>query len=160
MKIHHLYFAQTLALNPEQAWAFFSSPYHLNDITPAFFHVEITSPVPDDIYAGLMISYRMKAVAGWPMAWLSEVCHCQRPQRFVYQQRVGPFNFWSHEVCITPCAEGIKLEDIVYYAMPWGWLGDWLDRLLIGPKLQQIFITRRDYLAQHWGVSAEGNHLP
>lgn len=62
MKIHRLYRRQTLALDLMQAWQFFSSPYYLNQITPDFFHVEITSPVPDEIYAGLMISYQMKAV--------------------------------------------------------------------------------------------------
>jgi ligand-binding SRPBCC domain-containing protein len=129
-----------------QAWEFFSSPHTLNDITPAFFHVEITSKVPDKIYAGLMISDRMKAVSGIQMAWLSEVCHCDEPKRFVYQQRVGAFKFWSHEVFLTEIEVGILLEDIMFYAMPFGWLGKLLDRLLIADKLKQIFDTRRDYL--------------
>ncbi len=152
MKIYQLYRQQTLSMNLEQAWAFFSSPYYLNDITPDFFNVEITSKVPDDIYGGLMISYRMKAVFGWPMAWLSEVSHCQRLKRFVYQQRVGPFKFWSHEVCLTETLAGIVMEDIVFYAMPWGWLGEVMHGLLIRQKLQQIFDTRRAVLKNKWGV--------
>ena len=134
-----------------QAWEFFSSPHTLNDITPAFFHVEITSKVPDKIYAGLMISYRMKAVFGIPMAWLSEVCHCDEPKRFVYQQRVGPFHFWSHEVSLQPCSEGVLLEDIVFYTMPFGWFGQLMHELLIGKKLADIFKTRHDYLQTHCG---------
>jgi ligand-binding SRPBCC domain-containing protein len=151
MQIYRLYRRQELQMTLQQAWEFFSSPYHLNDITPNFFHVEITSKVPDKIYAGLMISYRMKAVFGMPMAWLSEVCHCDEPKRFVYQQRIGPFKFWSHEVCLSEINGSIVLEDIMFYAMPFGWLGELLQRLLIAAKLEQIFDTRRDYLQAHWG---------
>ena len=72
MKIYQLYRQQALNMTVEDAWSFFSSPYHLNDITPDFFHVTITSKVPEKMYAGLMISYQMKAVFGIPMNWLSE----------------------------------------------------------------------------------------
>lgn len=151
MKIHQLYRKQHLKLTHPEAWAFFSSPYHLNDITPDFFHVDITSTVPPDIYAGLMIRYRMRAVFGLPMEWLSEISHCDKPHRFVYEQRIGPFKFWSHEVCLTDDNEGVILEDIVFYVMPFGWLGQILNTLLIRDKLKRIFDTRHDYLAAHWG---------
>ena len=146
MQIYQLYRRQELNMTVQEAWEFFSSPYNLNVITPDFFHVEITSKVPDKIYTGLMISYRMKSVFGIPMAWLSEICHCDEPKRFVYQQRIGPFKFWSHEVCLTEIDGGIVLEDIMFYAMPFGWLGKMLHRWLIADKLKQIFDTRRDYL--------------
>jgi ligand-binding SRPBCC domain-containing protein len=152
MKIYQLYRRQVLKLSQQQAWDFFSSPYYLNEITPDFFNVEIVSKVPAKIYAGLMISYRMKAVWGLPMGWLSEISHCEEPHRFVYQQAVGPFKFWSHEVCLTQQDQSIIMEDIVFYAMPWGWLGQCLHALLIGDKLQQIFDTRQNYLQAKWGV--------
>lgn len=152
MKIYRLYRRQELALPLTEAWDFFSSPYHLNEITPAFFHVEILSPVPDDIYAGLLIEYSMRAVFGMPMTWLSEISHCDKPKRFVYTQRAGPFRFWSHEVCLSQHANSILVEDICTYAMPLGWLGRAVNKLLIAKKLTQIFDTRRDILAQRWGL--------
>ena len=152
MQIYQLYRQQQLNLTNKEAWDFFSSPYNLNDITPDFFNVEITSKVPADIYAGLMISYRMKAVFGIPMTWLSEVSHCQEPKRFVYEQRIGPFKFWSHEVCLTECTNGILLEDIIFYAMPFGRLGELLQTVVIGNKLRRIFDVRRDYLNGKWGT--------
>ncbi|MGR9044968.1 MAG: SRPBCC family protein [Gammaproteobacteria bacterium] len=134
-----------------EAWAFFTSPYHLNDITPDFFNVQITSRVPEGIYGGLLISYQMTAVFGIPMTWLSEISHCDKPRRFVYQQRIGPFRFWSHEVCLTEQDHGILLEDIVYYALPMGWLGLLLHKVLIADKLDRIFATRRESLQARWG---------
>jgi ligand-binding SRPBCC domain-containing protein len=152
MKIYSLYRKQRLTITSEQAWQFLSSPYHLNQITPDFFNVETTSPVPDDIYAGLLISYRMKAVFGIPLSWLSEISHCDKPRRFVYQQRVGPFNFWSHEVSLRENNGGVEVEDIVFYTMPSGWLGEILHVLLIRNKLQNIFNTRQDYLQVKWSM--------
>lgn len=153
MKIYQLYRRQPLNITREEAWAFLSSPYHLNEVTPDFFNVEIISPVPSAIYAGLMISYRMKAVFGIPMAWLSEVSHCDVPQRFIYQQRVGPFKFLSHEVRLTETEGNVVLEDILFYAMPLSWLGQLTHSLLIGGKLKRIFDVRRDYLHSKWGAN-------
>ena len=156
MKIYHLYRRQHLNLTIHEAWKFFSSPYNLNDITPDFFHVKITSEVPEKIYAGLMISYRMKAVLGIPMDWLSEISHCDEPKRFVYEQRIGPFKFWSHEVCLTEEQNGVVLEDIMFYAMPMGWLGQFINSVLIASKLEHIFDNRRNYLHSTWGDLFEG----
>jgi len=153
MKIYQLYRRQALVLPIQEAWVFFSSPYNLNEITPDFFHVTVTSNVPEQIYSGLMISYSMKAVFGLPMAWLSEVSHCDKPKRFVYEQRIGPFKFWSHEVCLTEQGNGIVLEDIVFYAMPFGWLGQFLNKVLIADKLVRIFKVRQDYLNGRWGIT-------
>ena len=153
MPINRLYKRQTLNLSLDEAWRFFSSPYHLNDITPDFFNVSITSPVYEDIYGGLLISYSMKAVLGIPMTWVSEISHCDKPRRFVYQQAIGPFKFWSHEVALSQEDSFVILEDIVFYAMPFGWLGQLLNKLLIAKKLEQIFTTRYDYLQARWGVT-------
>jgi ligand-binding SRPBCC domain-containing protein len=153
MKIYPLYRRQALALTVQEAWDFFSSPYNLNEITPDFFNVTVTSKVPERIYGGLMISYDMKAVFGISMAWLSEISHCDEPKRFVYEQRIGPFKFWSHEVCLTEQDGGIVMEDIVFYAMPLGFIGQFINKILIAGKLEQIFTVRQHYLAARWGLN-------
>jgi ligand-binding SRPBCC domain-containing protein len=151
MKIYRLHFSQHLALDSQQAWDFFSSANYLNAITPDFFNVQITSPVPEKIYGGLLICYQMKVLYGFPMTWVSEVTQCDEPQRFVYQQLEGPFRFFSHEVCITQLEDGVMIEDIVYYAMPLCFLGNLFHRLLIGKRLQHIFTHRAEILRQKWG---------
>ena len=54
-------------------------------------------------------------------------------------------------MCLTETQDGIVLEDIMFYAMPIGWLGQIINTVLIANKLEQIFDTRRDYLASKWG---------
>jgi len=155
MNLYQLYRRQALTISRQEAWDFFSSPHYLNEITPDFFNVEITSKVPEKIYAGLMISYRMTAVGGIPMPWLSDVSHCEEPYRFVYQQAVGPFKFWSHEVRLSEEDGHIVMEDIVFYAMPFGWLGQLMHAVLVGKKLQNIFDTRQHYLQRKWGIESK-----
>lgn len=151
MKIHQLHYQQSLNLSMQEAWDFFTSPLHLNTITPDFFTITPTSTVPAQIYSGLMISYDMKAVFGLPMSWLSEISHCERPHYFIYQQKEGPFKFWSHEVRLTKSETGITVEDIIFYTMPFGFIGEIFHELMIANKLAKIFSTRSDYLSQRWG---------
>jgi ligand-binding SRPBCC domain-containing protein len=113
---------------------------------------ESPSTFPKKIYAGLLIGYRMKVVFGIP-ALLSEVRQCDEPKRFVCQQRIGPFKCWSHEVCLTETQNGIALEDIIFYVLPFGWVGELLNRWLSAGGLKRIFDTRRDYLQAKWRLS-------
>ncbi|MBE0470650.1 MAG: SRPBCC family protein [Methyloprofundus sp.] len=151
MKIYQLYYQQVLNMSRDEAWQFFTSPHHLNTITPDFFTITPISKVPEEIYRGLMIAYNMKAVFSWPMAWLSEISHCETGHYFIYDQRIGPFKFWSHEVRLTEQDQGILLEDIVFYAMPFGLFGSLCHKLMIADKLANIFNTRADYLAHRSG---------
>lgn len=151
MKIYRLNYKQSLKLSKDEAWQFFTSPFHLNTITPDFFTITPTSDVPEQIYSGLLISYDMKAVFGFPMSWLSEISHCDDSNYFVYEQRVGPFKFWSHEVRLTEIDRAVVVEDIVFYCMPFGVMGRFFHKFLIADKLAAIFATRKDYLDKRWG---------
>jgi ligand-binding SRPBCC domain-containing protein len=151
MKIYQFYRSQLLNMKLDEAWDFFSSPFNLNEITPDFFHVTITSKVPARIYSGLMIRYKLVAVFGIPMDWLSEVSHCDEPRRFVYEQRIGPFKFLSHEIALTSSEQGILMEDIIFYVMPLGWFGRLVNHLLIARRLDRIFDARQAYLHKRWG---------
>jgi len=53
-------------------------------------------------------------------------------------------------VCLSETQSGIQLEDIMFYAMPFGWLGELLNRWLIADRLARIFDTRRDVLQAKW----------
>jgi hypothetical protein len=55
-------------------------------------------------------------------------------------------------VCLTETQNGIVLEDIMFYAMPIGWLGQLINTILITNKLERIFDTRGDYLESKWGL--------
>jgi len=151
MTVHRLQHKQFLPITLEEAWTFFSTPRTLEAITPAFLNFEITSEVPEEIYAGLVITYRIAAVAGIPMTWVTEIKHVERLRRFVDEQRIGPFRFWYHEHRFQAVAGGIEMEDIVHYVMPWGWFGRIAHWVFIRDRLASIFHFRRNYLDGFFG---------
>ncbi len=152
MKVYRLHRRQHLPISLEQAWPFFSSPRNLEAITPAFLNFEITSELPERVYSGLIITYRIAAVAGIPMTWVTEVKDVEPLRRFVDEQRLGPFRFWHHEHVFREApGGGIVMEDTVHYVMPWGWLGQAVHALFIGARLREIFDFRRECVAGLWG---------
>ena len=63
----HLIFTQTLPITPDKAWSFFSNPANLAKITPPKMNFDIINTLPDIIYEGMFIEYRVS-----PMADLSK----------------------------------------------------------------------------------------
>lgn len=152
MKIFSLSRRQVLPLSLEEAWHFFSTPRNLEEITPAFLNFHITSDIPEEIYAGLIITYRIAAVAGVPMTWVTEIKHVERFRQFVDEQRLGPFRFWFHQHRFREVDGGIEMEDSVHYVMPWGWLGRLVHHVFIRRRLEAIFDFRRAYLEERFPV--------
>lgn len=160
MKVYRLHRVQRLPITLEQAWPFFSTPRNLERITPGFLNFVITSDPPEDIYAGLIITYRIAAVAGVPMTWATEIKHVEPLRRFVDEQRIGPFRFWYHEHSFRAVEDGIEMEDSVHYVMPWGWLGRLVHAVFIEARLRAIFDFRREYLAGLWQSAEALNPSP
>ena len=155
MKVHHLTRRQFIPITPEEAWPFFSTPRNLEAITPDFLRFKILSEVPNEIYSGLIISYKIRALLSVPMSWVTEIKHVAPLCGFVDEQRLGPFRFWFHEHRFTPVEGGIEMEDIVSYVMPLGWLGEIAHGLLIRKRLEAIFDFRRSYIEGLWPLSHE-----
>jgi ligand-binding SRPBCC domain-containing protein len=159
MKIHCLSRKQILPITQEEAWPFFSTPRNLEQITPAFLRFQILSEIPDKIHNGLIICYRIRAVAGVPMTWVTEIKQVEQRGQFVDEQRIGPFRFWHHLHRFRAVAGGVEMEDTVHYVMPWGWLGELVHALFVRARLRAIFDFRRDYLENYFGAISSANAL-
>jgi ligand-binding SRPBCC domain-containing protein len=114
----------------DEVWDFISSPSNLKEITPDYMGFEITSHgLPEKVYPGLMISYRVRPVLGINMNWLTEITQVEAPYYFVDEQRAGPYALWHHEHRLRPTEKGVIMTDLVTYRPPAGPLGD-LARML------------------------------
>jgi ligand-binding SRPBCC domain-containing protein len=154
MRIYTLKRKQVLPITLEEAWPFFSTPRNLEQITPAFLRFQIVSEIPDDIYNGLIICYRIRAVAGLPMTWVTEIKQVEPLGQFVDEQRLGPYRFWHHLHRFRAVTGGVEveMEDIVHYVMPWGWIGELVHAVFVRARLRAIFDFRRDYLENYFGA--------
>lgn len=152
MKIYTLHKYQKLPITQEEAWAFLSDPHNLSTITPPGMDFKITSGADRPMYAGQIITYTVKPVAGIKTQWVTEITHCKTNHYFVDEQRFGPYTLWHHKHFIRPVEGGIEMEDLIHYKLPLGIFGQLAQALFVKNKLENIFSYRQQVLEQKFGT--------
>lgn len=152
MAIYQLHEELEVAASMEEVWDFISSPLNLKEITPDYMGFEITTAgLPEKIYPGLMISYKVRPVLGIHMNWLTEITQVSEPYYFVDEQRAGPYSIWHHEHRLKPSEKGVLMTDLVTYRLPGGPLGTLAHRVFIKNQLKGIFEYRELALEKQFG---------
>jgi ligand-binding SRPBCC domain-containing protein len=152
MSTRRLHAVQQLPVPLSEAWAFFSDPRNLAAMTPAWLRFEFTSDLPEHMYAGLRMTYRVRPFLGIPVVWVSEITEIDVPHRFVDEQQRGPYRSWRHEHRFRPVTGGVEMEDLVSYALPFGPVGSLAERLFVRRQLTRIFAFRHESLKRLFGV--------
>jgi ligand-binding SRPBCC domain-containing protein len=113
---------------------------------------DITSrDLPEKMYPGMIISYRVKPLLGINTTWVTEITQVKDKVYFVDEQRVGPYSVWHHEHFIEVIPNGVLMKDIVSYEPPFGFLGSIANKLMIKQKLNEIFNYRRQAIENKYG---------
>ncbi|MFN8207665.1 MAG: SRPBCC family protein [Bacteroidales bacterium] len=134
---------QLIKASLDQVWDFISSPANLKEITPPEMGFIVQSEnLPGKMYAGMIIAYRVKPIAGIPVTWVTEITQVKEKQFFIDEQRIGPYAFWHHQHHIEPHEDGVLMTDLVSYQPPFWFLGSIVNFLLIRNKLDAIFAYR------------------
>jgi ligand-binding SRPBCC domain-containing protein len=146
MKIYQIKSKQVLSMTLEESWDFFSDPRNLSKITPPWLNLKITSDLPDKMYEGMIITYKVYPFLGIPSNWVTEITHMKERQFFIDEQRFGPYKFWHHQHHFNEVEEGIEMTDIVNYALPLDPFSRPLNGLIVRKKVEEIFAFREDVL--------------
>ena len=152
MKIYTLHSKQLLPITKQQAWDFLSDPKNLKVITPDYMGFHILSGADRPMYSGQIIQYIVTPLLGIKTKWVTEITHVKEGSYFVDEQRFGPYALWHHKHFIKEVDGGVEMEDIIDYKVPFGILGQWVQPLLVKPKLQEIFDYRREKLIELFGT--------
>lgn len=133
----------------EEVWDFISSPANLKKITPEHMGFDITTgDLPEKMFPGMIIGYKVKPFLGIPTTWITEITHVEDKNFFVDEQRVGPYAMWHHQHHMKSVEGGVMMTDIISYRPPLGFLGAIANELVIKKKLGQIFDYRETVLSQ------------
>ncbi len=137
----------------EEAWDFFSSPLNLAKITPNDMKFVVTSDYTVDakIYAGMIITYKISPMLGIKMNWMTEITHVKEGDYFVDEERFGPFALWHHEHHFRAIKGGVIMNDILYYAIPFGPIGRLTNSLYVGKQIEKIFAHREKAIRELFG---------
>lgn len=154
--VHSLKRVQLLPISLEEAWDFFSSPVNLKNITPAQMGFKILMEMPPKIYPGMIISYNLKPFPGFSINWVTEITQVKHMEYFVDSQLSGPYGIWHHEHYFKKVDRGVEMTDLLYYKLPFGFLGHIINFLVVRKKIENIFTYRFNILNQKFGVPNQG----
>ena len=152
MAVYQLHTEQKIPASLDEVWDFISSPKNLKEITPEYMGFDITSEnLPDKMYPGMIIKYKVSPLPGLKMTWVTEITHVREKSYFVDEQRVGPYSIWHHEHKIQPIEGGVLMNDIITYKPPLGFLGAIANSIFIKKQLDVIFEYRKQALERIFG---------
>lgn len=141
---------QFLPISITEAWDFFSSPKNLNEITPSDMVFHILSDIPEKMYEGMMIMYRLKPMLNIPVLWVTEITHIEDKRFFVDEQRKGPYNIWHHEHHFEEVEGGVLMTDILHYDIGKSIFGAIAGWLFVHKKVKGIFDYRYKILEKRF----------
>ena len=158
--MHELRTSLVLPISLDEAWAFFSVPDNLDDITPPDMGFEILTQNERRTYAGQIIRYRVRPLFNIPMTWVTEITHCEDKAYFVDEQRFGPYALWHHQHHFKEVEGGVQMDDILHYKLKGGKLGALLTGWMVHGRVKAIFEHRSEVLLQNLGAKtwAEPDH--
>lgn len=134
-------------------WDFFSSPANLAKITPTEMGFLITSPVQPEMYAGMFITYKVSPALGIKLDWVTEITEINHRKFFIDEQRKGPYNIWHHEHHFKEVDGGVEMHDILYYDVPFGFIGSIANMVFVRNKVKQIFDFREKRILELFPIS-------
>jgi ligand-binding SRPBCC domain-containing protein len=125
----------------DTVFAFFADAANLQVLTPPWVHFVIRTPGPIEMRRGARIAYSIR-LHGIPVAWESEITLWQPLERFVDEQRRGPYRRWAHTHTFAAVRGGTRMVDEVEFSV----LAGWLVGALVRRDLRQIFTFRHQAL--------------
>lgn len=142
MKVYSKKSEQYINVSLEECWTFFSDPGNLQKITPSDMGFQVTDFDNKNMYEGQIIQYKITPLFGIKLSWLTEITVVKERSYFIDEQRFGPYAFWHHKHFFEPTENGVKMTDVVHYAIPFGIFGRIANALIVKNKLNQIFDYR------------------
>jgi ligand-binding SRPBCC domain-containing protein len=152
MAVHILHRIQLIPAPLDKVWSFFADPANLPLITPPEMKFVVLSATEGDrIYAGQLFEYTLRPLRWMRTRWLTEITQVEPGHSFVDEQRRGPYRLWHHQHHFRNISGGVEMTDQVHYTVPFGFLGDLANVLVVRPKLDKLFLYRRQVVERMFG---------
>jgi ligand-binding SRPBCC domain-containing protein len=141
--LHTIQTSQLIKSDLNTVWNFMSSPNNLATITPDYMGFQILNDLHGDtMYSGQIIEYNVSPILGIKLHWVTEITHVKDKSYFVDEQRFGPYTFWHHKHFLKETSQGIEMNDLVHYKLPFGIIGKLANELFVKKQLKEVFDYR------------------
>lgn len=149
--MHRFDFKQKIKASLDEVWDFFSNPSNLAEITPSKMNFKILDELPEKMYEGLLVRYKVSPLPGFRVSWTSEISTIVEKEYFVDTQVEGPFKYWHHEHRFRKIDNEVELIDHLFYQLPMGRLGKMLNEPIAQKKLNSMFAFRHQQVERLFG---------
>lgn len=147
MKTQRFIKQSEVAALPAAVFAYHEQPRAVEELTPPWERVEMVE-ASAGLHVGARVIFKIFFGPFWRY-WIAEHTEYFPPFLFADIQRRGPFAYWHHRHRFEPTAQGTTLmTDEVEYALPLGWLGEWVAGRAVRAKLQRMFDYRHRVVAE------------
>lgn len=152
MRLREIRQSQVLPIPLEQAWAFFSNPANLNEITPPDMRFQTLGGDLGSVHPGQLIWYRLKLAPLIYRTWVTEIKQVVPGEYFLDEQRFGPYKLWHHRHTLRAVSETqTEVSDHVIYALPFWPLSEIAHALYVQPMHEKVFRYRQQELVKRFG---------
>lgn len=135
----------------DSVWNYFSNPKHINSLTPIEMHFRtLTTNLPEQIHINLIISYWVSPLFRIPLKWKTKIISVEKNKSFIDIQIKGPYKKWHHLHTFEKVENGVLIKDIITYELPFGRLGDFVHRIVVKKKVDQLFEFRTKQIQKHF----------
>ena len=143
----HFEMVENLPAPLSRVFDFFSRPANLVTISPPELHFQLLSG-PEQLHLGARVSLQGRRW-GLSQRLVSEVTIWEPENRFVDEQREGPFKKWIHTHQFEALPDGgTRVTDRIDYEPPGGMLGFVVTVKAVERDLKWIFEYRREKLME------------
>jgi hypothetical protein len=133
---------QLIRVDLPTVFAFFKDPRNLDAITPPWLGFRVLEASDREVAEGTRIRYRLR-LHGIPLQWESRIAEYHENARFADTMVSGPYRTWYHQHVFRAVPEGVEIEDVVDYDLPFGLLGRLAHGVAVRRQLVAIFAYRR-----------------
>ena len=140
--MYHIRKEQWVNFPLDQVWDFFSNPANLLKITPLEMNMEIVEKPEGEMYAGMILRYRVAPLFGIKLNWTSMISAVKQGDYFVDEMLEGPFKVWHHLHKFESKDGGTLMIDDLHYRIPLEPLSKPFHPFLVKRELEKMFSHR------------------
>ena len=124
----------------EVVWDFHERPDILQILTPPWQPVKVIRR-QGGLDVGAVSEFQL--LLGFiPIKWVARHSECEKNNYFIDIQIEGPMQYWKHRHQFTLENGNTRLTDSIEYAIPGGWLAEFLLGWWVDSRLKEMFRYR------------------
>ena len=144
----------------DEVWSFFSDAGNLARITPPWLGFEMGADTRVPMGQGTVLHHTVRWMR-LPVRWRSLIVEWTPGRSFADLQISGPYKLWLHRHEFEPLnGGGVRCTDHVVYELPAGPFGRLAHAMLVRKQLLEIFVYRRQRIAELLGRSEASQERP